>query len=65
MDKAEYAVIEAWYMESRDLVLLSDVSAYVVSISGMSVKNAFFNMGYTLTIEFTVLDRNDGVRVNV
>lgn len=65
VDKAEYAVIEAWYMESRDLVLLSDVSAYVVSISGMSVKNAFFNMGYTLTIEFTVLDRNDGVRVNV
>lgn len=65
VDRAEYAVIEAWYMGNRDLSLLSDALDYAVSISSMSIKNAFFNKGYTLSIEFTVLDRDEGVRVNV
>lgn len=65
VDKTEYAVIEAWYMDNRDLLLLSDMFDYAVSISSMSVKNAFLDRGYTLSAEFTVLDRNKGVAVNV
>lgn len=64
VDKAEYAVIEAWYMDNRDLLLLSDVFDYAVSISSMSAKNAFFDRGYTVQFEFMVIDRDEGVVVN-
>lgn len=64
VDKAEYAIVERWYMENRDLLLLSDVFDYAVSISSMSAKNAFFDKGYTVQLEFTVIDRDEGVVVN-
>lgn len=64
VDKAEYAVVEAWYMDNRDLLLLSDVFDHAVSISSMSAKNAFFDRGYTAQFEFTVIDRDEEVTVN-
>lgn len=64
VNKAEYAVIEAWYMDNRDLLLLSGVFDYAVSISSMSAKNAFFDRGYTVQFEFMVIDRDERVVVN-